>query len=117
MIETTAVQAANVSPVFHARGLSKTYRMGDVEVHALRLAERLGVVAGEVITVEAMEGRRQKRDLPISASVDEMVGMASYMEIDTLNRFTGEGAVVSAATMYIEPTAMLDLAQWLKTRE
>ena len=61
-----------------------------------RLAERLGVVAGEVITVEAMEGRRQKRDLPISASVDEMVGMASYMEIDTLNRFTGEGAVVSA---------------------
>lgn len=23
-------------PVFHARGLSKTYRMGEVEVHALR---------------------------------------------------------------------------------
>ena len=36
MIGPTAVQAANVSPVFHARGLSKTYRMGDVEVHALR---------------------------------------------------------------------------------
>jgi hypothetical protein len=28
MIAPTAVQAANVSPVFHARGLSKTYRMG-----------------------------------------------------------------------------------------
>lgn len=80
-----------------------------------RLAERLGVVAGEVITVEAMEGRRQKRDLPISASVDEMVGMASYMAIDTLNRFTGEGAVVSAATMYVEPTAVLDLAQRFKS--
>ena len=80
-----------------------------------RLAERLGVVAGEVITVEAMEGRRQKRDLPINASVDEMVGMASYMEIDTLNRFTGEGAVVSAATMYVEPTAVLDLAQRFKS--
>ena len=80
-----------------------------------RLAERLGVVAGEVITVEAMEGRRQKRDLPINASVDEMVGMASYMEIDTLNRFTGEGAVVSAATMYVEPTAVLNLAQRFKS--
>ena len=80
-----------------------------------RLAERLGVVAGEVITIEAMEGRRQKRDLPISASVDEMVGMASYMAIDTLNRFTGEGAVVSAATMYVEPTAVLDLAQRFKS--
>ena len=36
MIAPTAVQAANVSPVFHARGLSKSYRMGDVVVQALR---------------------------------------------------------------------------------
>lgn len=56
-----------------------------------RLADRLGVSPGEVMTVEVMEGRRRKLDLPITASVDEMVGMASYMEIDTLNRLTGEG--------------------------
>ena len=68
-----------------------------------RLAERLGVVAGDVITVEVMEGRRRKRDLPVSASVDEMVGMASYMQIDTLNRLTGEGAVVSAAACMSSP--------------
>lgn len=79
-----------------------------------RLSDRLGVTTGEIITVETMEGRRQKRDLPISASVDESIGMASYMEIDTLNRFTGEGAVVSAATMYVEPTALAALAQRFK---
>jgi putative ABC transport system permease protein len=79
-----------------------------------RLAERLGVATGDVIAIDAMEGRRQKRDLPISASVDETIGMASYMEIDTLNRFTGEGAVVSAATMYVEPTAVLALARRFK---
>lgn len=79
-----------------------------------RLADRLRVAMGDVITVEAMEGRRQKRDLPISASVDESVGMASYMDIDTLNRFTGEGAVVSAATMYVEPTALAALAERFK---
>jgi putative ABC transport system permease protein len=79
-----------------------------------RLADRLGVSTGDVITVEAMEGRRHKRNLPVSATVDETIGMASYMEIDTLNRFTGEGAVVSAATMYVEPTAVLDLARRFK---
>ena len=51
-----------------------------------------------------MEGRRLKRDLPVSASVDEAIGMASYMQIDTLNQLTGEGAVVSAAELYVEPS-------------
>jgi putative ABC transport system permease protein len=79
-----------------------------------RLAERLGVVPGDVITVEVMEGRRRKRDLPLSASVDEVIGMASYMQIDALNRLTGEGAVVSAAAIYVEPSALPVLSGRLK---
>jgi putative ABC transport system permease protein len=75
-----------------------------------RLADRLGVSPGEVMTVEVMEGRRRKLDLPITASVDEMVGMASYMEIDTLNRLTGEGPVVSAAALYADPAKLLELS-------
>ena len=34
--------------------------------------------------------------------------MASYIEIDMLNQLTGEGAVVSAATIYVEPTGVGD---------
>ncbi|UPT89212.1 FtsX-like permease family protein [Bradyrhizobium barranii subsp. apii] len=79
-----------------------------------RLAERLEVEAGDVIAVEAMEGRRRKRDLPVSAIVDESIGMASYMEIETLNRFTDEGAVISAASLYVEPTAMPALGRKFK---
>ncbi|RXH15286.1 FtsX-like permease family protein [Bradyrhizobium guangzhouense] len=79
-----------------------------------RLAERLDVQAGGIISVEAMEGRRRKRDLPVSAIVDESIGMATYMEIETLNRFTDEGAVVSAASLYVEPTAMLALGRKFK---
>jgi putative ABC transport system permease protein len=75
-----------------------------------RLADRLGVSPGEVMTVEVMEGRRRKLDLPITASVDEMVGMASYMEIETLNRLTGEGPVVSAAALYVDPAKLLELS-------
>ncbi|WP_454624236.1 ABC transporter permease [Bradyrhizobium cenepequi] len=79
-----------------------------------RLAERLEVKAGDVIAVGAMEGRRRKRDLPVSAIVDESIGMASYVEIETLNRFTDEGAVISAASLYVEPTAMPALGQKFK---
>lgn len=79
-----------------------------------RLADRLRVKPGDLVTVEVMEGRRERRDLPVSAIVDESIGMASYMDINTLNRFTGEGAVVSAASMYVEPTALPALGRRFK---
>lgn len=79
-----------------------------------RLADRLDVRPGDIIAVETMEGRRLKRDLPVSATVDEPIGMASYMEIDTLNRLTGEGAVISAASMYVEPTELPALGRRFK---
>lgn len=50
-----------------------------------RLAERLAVGLGDTLTVEVMEGRRAKRDLPITAIVDEAIGMAAYTNVDTLN--------------------------------
>lgn len=71
-----------------------------------RLADRLEARQGDVVTVETMEGRRSKRDLPVTTIVDESIGMASYMDMDVLNHLTGEGAVVSAASMYVEPTAL-----------
>ncbi len=40
--------------------------------------------------------------------------MASYMEIDTLNRLTGEGAVVSAAALFVEPSALPALSRRFK---
>jgi putative ABC transport system permease protein len=79
-----------------------------------RLAERLDVKPGDLIAVETMEGRRLKRELPVIAIVDESIGMASYMDIVTLNHLTGEGAVVSAASLYVEPTALLALGRRFK---
>jgi putative ABC transport system permease protein len=79
-----------------------------------RLAERLDVAPGDTMTVEVMEGRRLKGDLPVSASVDEVIGMASYMQIGTLNRLTGEGDVVSAAAMYVDPSTFPILSQRFK---
>lgn len=79
-----------------------------------RLAERLNVVLGQLLTIEVMEGRRHKRDLPVSAIVDEVIGMASYMEIGALDGLTDEGDVVSAAALFVEPSALPDLSQRFK---
>lgn len=79
-----------------------------------RLADRLGVDAGDMITIEALEGRRRVRDVPVAATVDEAIGMASYMDIDALNRLTGEDSVVSAAAMFVDPEALPALSRRFK---
>ena len=79
-----------------------------------RLAERLRVAAGNTMTVEVMEGKRRKGDLPVSAIVDEVIGMASYMEIGALNRLTGEGDVVSAAALFVDSSALPALSRRFK---
>ena len=40
--------------------------------------------------------------------------MSSYMEIGMLNRLTGEGAVVSAAALFVEPSALRTLSRRFK---
>ena len=79
-----------------------------------RLAERLGISPGQTMTIEVMEGKQLKRLLPVSAVVDETIGMGSYMEIGALNQLTGEGDVVSAAALFVEASTLPTLLQRLK---
>jgi putative ABC transport system permease protein len=71
-----------------------------------RLADRLGVGLGTLIRIEVMEGRQLKRDLPVTAIVKETIGMGAYMEIGSIDDLTGEGDVVSAASLFVEPGAL-----------
>ena len=90
----------------------------DVAAHGItltrRLAERLDIVPGNILTIEVLEGRRRIVDLPVAASVDEPIGMSAYMQIDALNYLTGEGDVVSAAAIYTDPAALPLVSRWLK---
>jgi putative ABC transport system permease protein len=98
----------------HTTGLQPVIVPPEGVVLTRRLGERLGVAAGDTITVEVMEGRRRRVDLPVSSLVDEMLGMATYMNIDAVNRLTGEGAVVSAAALRVEPSALPEFSHRLK---
>lgn len=79
-----------------------------------RLAARLQLEVGDTLTIEVMEGKRRRVDVPVSAIVDEVIGMASYMEIDALNRLTGEGDVVSTVALAVEPSAWPALSRRFK---
>jgi putative ABC transport system ATP-binding protein len=55
--------------VFHARGLSKVYRMGDVEVHALR-SVNLDLYEGELVVLLGASGSGKSTLLNILGGLD-----------------------------------------------
>jgi putative ABC transport system permease protein len=79
-----------------------------------RLAERLGLALGDSVEIEVMEGQRRKARAPVTAIADDVIGMSAYMELAPLNRLTGEGDVVSAVALFVEPSAQAELLKRFK---
>lgn len=67
------------------------------------LAERLGVRAGDAVTVEDAEGAAPPRDVPVAALVDDMMGLGAYMELAALDRLRGDGGRVTAVAVRLDP--------------
>ncbi|MCC6552480.1 MAG: FtsX-like permease family protein [Polyangiaceae bacterium] len=78
------------------------------------LAEELGVGLGDAVTVEVLEGRRSRREVPVTLIVDELVGASATMEIGALNRLIGEGDTVSGAYLDVDPRLSGPLYEELK---
>jgi putative ABC transport system permease protein len=56
-----------------------------------RLAEKLGLRIGDTVRVEVLEGRQRTVEVPLNATVREMMGLNAYMERRALNRLLQEG--------------------------
>ena len=52
-----------------------------------KLADVLGVAPGDTLRVEALQGTRPERDMVVSATVDDLMGVSAYMEPEALRRF------------------------------
>jgi putative ABC transport system permease protein len=70
-----------------------------------RLATRLGVRPGDKLRVESLEGKRHQRDVVVAGLVNELIGLSAYMNIAALNRFMGEGDLVSAISLALDRSA------------
>jgi putative ABC transport system permease protein len=79
-----------------------------------KLAEILGVRRGDRVTVEVLEGARPVRRVPVIGTVDELVGLAAYMDARALSRLMREGSALSGAFLAIEPSAGARLYAALK---
>lgn len=79
-----------------------------------KLAEVLGVAAGQEVLVEVLEGKRTRRLVPVAALAEDFAGMAAYMEIHALNRLLGEGDAVSGASFRVDPARRAEFLHALK---
>jgi putative ABC transport system permease protein len=67
-----------------------------------RLATKLALQVGDRVRVEVLEGRQRAVDVPLTATVREMMGLNAYMERRTLNRLLEEGDQSSQFSLAIE---------------
>jgi len=79
-----------------------------------RLGERLGVKAGDEILVEVREGERPKRTVVVAGLVNDMIGMAGYMDGRALARLLREDERASLAAIAVDPRRAEELYGRLK---
>lgn len=66
------------------------------------LGALLGVMPGDSVRAEFLEGRRPVRTLPVEGFIDEFVGLNAYVDIDVLRTMLGERGTANGAYVMIE---------------
>jgi putative ABC transport system permease protein len=79
-----------------------------------KLAEVLGARPGDLLVVEALEGRRPVRAVPLVALAEDFTGIAAYMDRRAINRFLGEGDVITGASITLDRAQRADFLRALK---
>lgn len=79
-----------------------------------KIAQDLRVGIGDPVRVEVLQGRRPVADIPVTQIVEEYMGFSTYMSLDALNRFMGEGPTVSEIYLLVDAEAADALYERLK---
>ncbi len=66
------------------------------------LGQRLGVGPGDLVMVERLEGAHDTFALPVTALVDDRIGMNAYMDLAALGRALGEEPQLSGVLLGVE---------------
>ena len=80
------------------------------------LGSALRVTTGDRITLLPLEDRRFEQDTTVGALIDDVMGLAVYMEADALHRLMREGGTVSSALVLYDPQYETALLRSLKAR-
>jgi len=66
------------------------------------LAEVLGVGLGDPVEIELLEGERPRRTAPLTAMIDDYLGLTGYMREAAFLRLTGEPRLYSEALLRVD---------------
>lgn len=80
------------------------------------LQRMLDLKPGDRVEVQALEGHRHQREVPVAGFVHEYIGARGYMDLDALDRLLGDGDVVSGALLGVQPGAAPDVYARLNRR-
>lgn len=78
------------------------------------LGEVLGVAPGDLLTLEVLEGARPVKQVRVTALVDDFLGMAAYMNLESLNALMQEDGVISGAYLRVDKALEAAVYQRLK---
>jgi putative ABC transport system permease protein len=79
-----------------------------------KLAEILGVSAGDDVVMEALVAPRSAASMRVAALVDETIGVSAYASREEVNRFLREGPSLTAAHLAVQPSRAAELYAALK---
>ena len=79
-----------------------------------KLAEVLELREGERVDVEVLTGDRRKLRLPVTALVDDMMGLGATMDLDRLSASLGEERAVSSVYLVLDPEESAGLERRLQ---
>jgi len=83
-------------------------------VLSLTLANALGVVPGDEISLEVLEGPRPVRPAQVMGLVDDIMGLSAYMDLASLHHMMREGDVATGALLLVDTAHEAELASDLK---
>ncbi len=79
-----------------------------------RLADKLGLSAGDTVHVELLGGRQTELDMTVAGVVDEFVGERAYATQGVVERLTRDASPVGAALLRVDPAERASILTQLK---
>ena len=102
----------------HSRVIGNGNREIELTENGAVISSKLGTVlgarVGDALRIESLDGKRMARDVTIVGLADDFTGLAIYMDLRAVNRFLGEGDVVTGASFAIDAGHRADFLHALK---
>ncbi|HTL68293.1 MAG TPA: ABC transporter permease [Lacunisphaera sp.] len=86
----------------------------DGVVMSEKLATVLGARLGDTLTLESLEGRRRVMNTTLVALAEDFTGITAYMDRHAINRFLGEGDVITGASIGLDLSRRAEFLAALK---